>query len=210
MPPAPAEEREDRGSWLGGVALFGAVILAIGGILAWPEEPPETEFQLLEVERYLEATEQRGTGGRDDADSTRISRVLAFRKPPIGKPEPLGTELSEEETLTFAYENGKDWERLLVFVVDEHDRFYWYAPEWTEPAANPTSVAIQPGQVRRDLPVSVRHDFEGSWLMIYTIFTDQVVTVRDVEALVRAKKEPGRTVLPDSQEHTLLVRVKRR
>jgi hypothetical protein len=106
-------------------------------------------------------------------------RVWVYRVPAQGKPVELGTLMAPTDELAFAYDNPEQSGRLLIFGIDEHRHVYWYHPAWVDPQSAPAAVPIGAG--RRELPEAVAHELDGSELTLYAVFTNDAVTVRDVE-----------------------------
>lgn len=109
-------------------------------------------------------------------------RVWAYRIAPDGKANALEDFMAASDELAFAYDVPDNDERLLIFGVDEHRHVVWYHPAWTEPATSPVAVPIASG--RHELPEAVSHALDGVELTLYAVFTDQPITVRDVEQTI--------------------------
>jgi hypothetical protein len=192
-------------SMIGSAIFLLFVVGGIGLLFLLPEEPPETEAQIIEVERYLQAQDRDRE--KEAVRQKSPARLWVYRRAPVGQPMPIENELKPDDELSFKYENASGWEYLLVFAVDEHDRMYWYYPGWGDEETNPAAVAIAPKDKPTELPPTVNHRFEGTWITLYAIFTHRVLTVRDIEALLKGEREPGSPVVPDSFEQTFLIRV---
>lgn len=91
------------------------------------------------------------------------------------------------DELAFAYKNPSGKKRILVFGVDEHRHVYWYHPAWTRPEDTPLAVTIRPASELVELEEGIAHDLDGRSLRIYALFTDEALTVKDVEATVAAR-----------------------
>jgi hypothetical protein len=105
-----------------------------------------------------------------------------------------GSSIRRQDELSFAYANPRGKAFLMIFGVDEQHRVYWYYPAWTDPAAAPTSLAIERTTSPRALPDAVRHDLTGAALDVRAVFTDAPLDVRTVEGLVGKGEERGRFV----------------
>jgi hypothetical protein len=106
-------------------------------------------------------------------------RVWVYRLAAAGKPVELGGEMAADDELAFAVDSPEEARRLLLFGVDEHRHVYWYHPAWLDPATSPTAVPIAAG--RHELPEAVAHQLDGAALTLYAVFTQEGITVRDVE-----------------------------
>jgi hypothetical protein len=153
-----------------------------------------------------------GTGLDDDGFTPRGGGTLA--QPPVelrvfevvgGKAEPVTDRVTDGSELAFSYENRAGRARLLVFAVDERQQIYWFFPAWQDPATNPQAIAIERADAPRELKEAVRHRFGGERLTLRAVFTDEAVTVREVERRLKA----GEPVSPGSQEKSLSLSVVR-
>lgn len=115
---------------------------------------------------------KRGTGA---------SRVFVYRVPPGRDPTIADHQIARGDDLAFAYENGAERKYLLVFAVDEHRHVYWYHPAWIDEGEPPVALAISTAAGIHELPEAIGHSYDGSELMLYAVFTDQPLSVRDVE-----------------------------
>ena len=120
---------------------------------------------------------------------------------------PVRDTIGPDTELAFAYQNGAGKRFLLVYGTDELGRVYWYHPAWTREADDPTAVAIEPGGLH-ELGEAVRHRLEGRHLVIHAVFTDEPLTVRQVEARLLQAKD-GSLGLAGGIERTLQVEVVR-
>jgi hypothetical protein len=100
--------------------------------------------------------------------------------------EKAGDVVHPGDELAFAYRNPAGMRRLLIFAVDEHGHVYWYHPEWSDAAENPTAVPISAEPGLHELPAAVLQKFDGERLMIHALFTDRELNVREVESAVAA------------------------
>jgi hypothetical protein len=105
--------------------------------------------------------------------------VWVYLVPAHGKPVELGTVMAPSDELAFAYDNPRESGRLLIFGIDEHRHVYWYHPAWGDPGSTPVAVPIGAG--RRELPEAVAHELDGAELTLHAVFTDEAVSVREVE-----------------------------
>jgi hypothetical protein len=123
--------------------------------------------------------------GNVGALSPPASRVLVYDVRPGSPPAPIGDELRAGDELAFAYENSAAKRRLAVFGVDEHGHVYWFHPAWTREADDPVAIPIEVDGERHELPEAVLQRFDGRRLTIRSVFVDDPVSVRQIEALVR-------------------------
>jgi hypothetical protein len=126
----------------------------------------------------------RGAPVPRSATEVKILRVHG------GVPEPLGERMSARDELGFVYRNPTGKRRLCILSVDELGHVYWYHPAWTDADANPTAVVIDGGEGRHELPEAIAHAYAGTSLRFISIFTDEALTVRKVEAWLRAHGPP--------------------
>jgi len=128
--------------------------------------------------------ESDGFSARGVVTPTAIDeRVAIYRVPSGGAPVRAGDTIFQGDELAFAYENPEGKPYLMIFAVDERDRVYWFHPAWTDEAADPSAIAIEPGS--HELREAVRHRFEGSRIDIHAVFLDKPLTVRQMESQLR-------------------------
>ncbi|HEY8079695.1 MAG TPA: hypothetical protein VIF62_36445 [Labilithrix sp.] len=92
--------------------------------------------------------------------------------------------IDRDDELAFAYENSAGKAFLMIFGVDEQRHVYWYYPAWTDPTAEPRSVPIVKTDAPKSLPDAVRQPIEGKSLDIRAVFSDEPLSVKDVEVMV--------------------------
>jgi hypothetical protein len=114
------------------------------------------------------------------------SRVFVYDVPPDASPSLAVDSVGARDELAFAYENGANKSRLMVFGVDEHNHVYWFYPAYQRPDEDPVAIPIEADSRRHELPDAVRHHFDGSHLTIHALFLDAPVAVRQVEALLES------------------------
>ena len=115
--------------------------------------------------------------------------IAVYRVPARSKdarPEPAAGVVSSRDELAFAYRNsgGKRW--LLIFAVDEHGHVYWYHPGWSDVGDDPAAVPISEAPGLHELPTAVAHQFDSTRMVLHALFTEHSMTVREVEAALRA------------------------
>ena len=59
---------------------------------------------------------------------------------------------------------------------------YWEVPEWTDRRQSPVAAPISSTPREQEIPRAVHRAWEGELLVVYTIFTNEVVSARDLEA----------------------------
>lgn len=106
-----------------------------------------------------------------------------------GKAEPVKDRVADGGELAFSYENRIGRARLLVFAVDEARQVYWFFPAWQDRAQDPEAIAIERSEAPRELKEAVTHRYQGDRLTLRAVFTDEAVTVREVERRL-AEGEP--------------------
>jgi len=118
------------------------------------------------------------------------ARLVVFRMGAGNGAFVAGEEIAADDELAFAYENraGKKW--LLVFGVDDLGHVYWYHPGWQDASRNPGAVSIRRDLGVYELEAAVTHEIRGASLTIHGVFSDQPLSVKQVEQVVR-RAEPG-------------------
>lgn len=116
------------------------------------------------------------------------------------------TSIEHDDELAFAYANPTHKPYLMIFGVDETGRVYWFYPAWNAEAENPMAFKMDPAHVTQQLPEAIRHPFAGARLTIHGLFLDAPLTVRDVEAALRAHRLDG---MPGAVDHTTTFEVTR-
>jgi hypothetical protein len=122
---------------------------------------------------------------RGDNGSEEATRLWIYRVHP-GQPAVAADDaIDVTDELAFAYENAENKKYLMVFGIDEHKNVYWYHPEWQASMKDPKAVSVSKKLGIQELPTAVRHQLKGDTLRIVGVFTDQPITVKQVEALIR-------------------------
>ena len=120
------------------------------------------------------------------------AELLVYRVPgPAAAARPTGDVMAPTDELAFAYRNPTGKRRLMVFGVDEHRHVYWYHPAWLRAAENPPGIAISSAPGAHELPDAVAQRLDGGELSIHALFSDQALTVRDVEQAITRRGENG-------------------
>jgi|CZKU01.1.fsa_nt_gi hypothetical protein len=158
---------------------------------------------LLRVHPAADGFSSRGNIG---ALSPRACRVFVYDVHSGSPPAPAGSVLQNGDELAFAYENGAAKRRLAVFGVDEHAHVYWFHPAWTREADDPVAIPIELDDKRHELPEAVLQRFDGERLEIRSVFVDEPISVRQIEALVRRNPQ-GALPLPGAVETSLTLAV---
>ncbi|MDP9034591.1 MAG: hypothetical protein M3O50_07265 [Myxococcota bacterium] len=152
------------------------------------------------------APEVRGFTARGSiATPDQQSRVFVYDVRD-GVPAPVGASLKNGDELAFAYVNGAGKRRLAIFGIDEDRHVYWFFPAWTEQSTDPTAIPIESDERRHELPEAIRHRFLGKHLEIHSVFVDQAITTRQIEALL--EDDGGRALsIPHAVESSLSLEV---
>ena len=131
-------------------------------------------------------------GGASSAVVAPALRVYRITKG--GTPTPVTDVLGRDDELAFAYENAdrKPW--LAIFAVDAHERVYWLYPAWTNASEDPHAISAEAGPGMHELHEAVRHRFQGGRVDFHTLFLDEPLTVRQIEAKI-GQPLPGDHVL---------------
>jgi hypothetical protein len=194
-----ARERIARGAGLSlpkatRAPLFGA--LATAGVLA------AALFVVGDAGDDTSGFTARGSGRPSDvAASDALVRIFRITG---NESVPVGDEIAVDDELAFAYRNPNGRSHLMIFAVDDRREIYWYHPAWTDPDADPSSVAVSSGEAFRELTEAVRHDLHASKnLRVYALFSDAPTTVRAVE---REMQDSG--ALPPGAQLLTEVRVR--
>lgn len=122
-----------------------------------------------------------------------------------GKAVPVESEIGEDDELAFAYENRAGRRRLLVVGVDEHRHYYWFFPAWKDPAQNPEAIPIAPAERPQELTEAISHGLDGERLTLRAIFTDEALTVREVER----RLDQGEPLPADALEQTIPLSIRK-
>lgn len=131
--------------------------------------------------------------------------LWVYRLPAGRPPQIVQGSIAATDELAFAYSNPGGVPRMLVFGVDEHRHVYWFHPAWGVGQPPPAAISARPGAGPHELPEAVRHDFDGSALTIYALFTDHAPSVESIEAAIRRNDGSGGE-LPFATEGTVLRR----
>lgn len=141
----------------------------------------------------------------DDGFASRGGRVSnapfvrVFQSTKGGVPEPLVGPIRRTSELAFAYESTPDYDKLLIFGLDEHGHVYWYHPAWTDPAANPSAIPVATSAGSHPLEEAILHDLDGKTLEIHALFSRQSRNVHEIESMLGGKRAPvGPLVLPST------------
>jgi hypothetical protein len=136
---------------------------------------------LLRAHAGSDGFTSRGTG----AFASPAPHVFVYDVPEGMRPTPAGDALRLGDELAFAYENASGKSRLLIFGVDEHGHVYWFHPAWTRETDDPVAIPVETDAERHELPEAIRQPFDGTRLEIRSVFVDEPVSVRRVEALLQ-------------------------
>jgi hypothetical protein len=127
-----------------------------------------------------------GFASRGGAAPQAASRVLVYQATEGRTPAQAGESIGSHDELAFAYENGAGKPRLMIFGTDEHAHVYWFYPAWTRPEDNPVAIPVSTDGARHELDDAVVQPLDGKRLDIHALFVDRTISVREVEALLRA------------------------
>lgn len=120
------------------------------------------------------------------------AELVVYRVParPLA-PRPAGDVVAPSDELAFAYRDPIGKGRLMIFGVDEHRHVYWYHPAWSRAEENPSGIAISTAPGLHELPEAVTQRLDGEELSMHALFSDQAITVRQVEAAVARSDGAG-------------------
>jgi len=161
---------------------------------------------LLLALRTAPAPDEEAYTTRGAATSTVALRV--YRLTAGEPPKAVTRSIARGDELAFAYLNTAGKKRLMVFGVDDARAIYWFYPAWQDVGRDPEAIPIRGGPGVQELPEAVSHDYRGGRLRIHALFLDRPLTVRKVEALVRASGHAVRLPLPGSLQHTLTLKIR--
>jgi hypothetical protein len=117
------------------------------------------------------------------------SRVFVYDVGPGAPPAPVSDSLKSGHELAFAYVNGAAKRRLAIFGVDETRRVYWFFPAWRDESSDPVAIPVESDGLRHELPEAIRHHFVGAHLEIRSVFLDEPMSVRQIEALLKGETQ---------------------
>ncbi|NMO16355.1 hypothetical protein HPC49_07815 [Pyxidicoccus fallax] len=140
---------------------------------------------------------------RGAGNTVAEARLLAYAVEPGGRTTLLGPTLRPDQELAFAFRNPDAHRFLMVFARDAAGQVYWYHPSWTDPASNPSAIAIPPGDALRELPEAISHSLPPGPLALHAVFLDAPLTVRQMEALLTRTGSLD-SVLPSGADSTSL------
>lgn len=148
-----------------------------------------------------------GIASRGKHDSS-VPYVRVYQSTKGGVPEPLTGPVHRTSELAFAYESTPDYDKLMIFGLDEHGHVYWYYPAWTDPSMNPASVTLATNPDLHPLREAVAHDLDGRTLEVHALFSHESRTVLQIESALAGKKAPqGPLRFPDSLDVVTQVEV---
>ena len=183
--PAPARSRRRWASprWIGLTIAVAGIAIGLPTALLRTRNPthrPDSEF------RAKMASPQR------DARSRWIA-INAFRLSGEAAPEPLHDTLHVDDGLLFSYTNlgPTPFSSLMIFGLDDDHRVYWYYPAFLDARDNPRSIDIQKGGSRVALREVVAHPYREGTLTLFGVFSDQSLSVSEVEDAVRRGVRDG-------------------
>lgn len=159
--------------WTGAtLAMVGAAILLllVGGPFTGAESNPVARGGRVDGAGALEVAAFRIHGGQ----STRIEHTV-----------------SADDELAFAYRNEVPKAFLMIFAIDGDGRVLWYHPAWTNRTDNPKAVPITTQIGFKELPEAIRQPLRGPRLVLHSLFMDQPLDVRTVEARIAAGAGAG-------------------
>jgi hypothetical protein len=187
------------------VALAAGVLLVVGAVAArlapgLPQAPP---LAAAVPSALPEGFAARGSGSAAP-EVLRAYRIREGRAPAL-----VERELGADDELAFGYLNPDARRWLLVYGVDEHGHVYWFHPSWEDPAQDPPAVRAEPGAGLHELPEAISHALEGEQLTLHGVLSDERLTVRQVERLLRERGPQAPLPLPDARSTALKVRVTR-
>lgn len=154
---------------VGALAIGAAASLLV--VVAW--RPRDGEFRI------------KGTAPVEAAKWAGIEAYQVTRK---GETQRIGHSVGAEDGLAFAYRNGGEqpFTHLMIFGIDAKGDVHWFFPEWRDAATNPESIRIAGSKNAVELREVLRHEIPLGTLKVHGVFTHRPLTVKDVEAKLRA------------------------
>jgi hypothetical protein len=150
-----------------------------------------------------------GFRARGFGSSAETVKLMAWRTPPGGEPEPVRKHVSASDELAFAYVNQSDKAWLMIFAVDEHRHVYWYYPAWTRAEDDPGAVAAVRSGAVQELPEAISHPYDGAALTLYAAFMDTPHHVKEMEQRIQTATDPAALTVPGTQLVSLHLEVAR-
>lgn len=154
----------------------------------------------------------KAVGGNPDPSQWVSIRVYQRNKDKLLRP--VDEEIVASKGLAFSYSNRSEgqYNRLMVFGLDDNYRVYWFYPAWTEPSENPSAIPVKMGASAEELPDEIHHDYQGNNLRIFALFSKESLAVKQVEAAVHnMARTPIQTLeripVAGTGQHTILVKV---
>jgi predicted anti-sigma-YlaC factor YlaD len=181
----PARARERLARSLG----FGAETRGRTRVLGWTGATLATvgaAIVLLAVGRPLPGGGPAPVARGGQVDGAGALEVAAFRIHGGSHSTRIAHTVSADDELAFAYRNEVAKAFLMIFAVDGDGRVLWYHPAWTNPADNPRALPITTQVGFKELPEAIRQSLRGPRLVLYSLFMDQPLDVRTVEARIAA------------------------
>ncbi len=163
--------------WTAGVMATAATAAVALLVLGPASESPEPEFYAR------------------NGPSSLAPSLLVYRMHSDAAPVQAQSRISRDDELAFAYSNPGAKKYLWIFGVDEHRHVYWYYPAWSEGTPEPGPYAARAGAGPHELPEAVRHDFDGSRLELYSLTSNEPLSVAEIEARVTTT---GKAELPNT------------
>jgi hypothetical protein len=140
--------------------------------------------------------------------TSSIPYVRVFQSAKGGVPEPLVGPVARTSELAFGYETTPDYDKLMIFGLDEHGHVYWYYPAWTDPSTNPAAVPLATNPELHPLREAIAHELDGRTLEVHALFSHESRSVREIEAALAGKKAPlGPLSMPASVDVVTQVEV---
>jgi hypothetical protein len=158
---------------------------------------------------FLPGTPRQGEGFAARGHDGNQANLLIYRFQQGKTPTLVVDEITRSDELAFAYENHTGKKRLLVFGIDEDKNIYWYHPAWTWESDNPVAVSIQSGDAIHELPEAVTHQIQGRSLRIYAIFTDEPISVRQMEEMLRNRELSEGKLVKNAFQTSIFLKVRR-
>jgi hypothetical protein len=160
---APIEPARHRARWFAGGALVAAAAAGLIAFVAIDREEPGIRVK----------------GGAADPDRWVGVKLHTGSGAPVGGSVPRG-----ELRVSYTNLGPEPYSHLMVFAVDAAGEVRWFYPAWTDPAADPVAIAIEPGAAETALPDLIEHQLAPGRLVLCGLFLRRAVSVTEVEAAI--------------------------
>jgi hypothetical protein len=180
--------RAPWGGWrrIPGMLAVAAAIVAVAVVARRPPSAGERPPMRTSVDEF------RAKSAAPGNNRERWSGIRVYRVDGGGEARRLADRLHASDGLVFSYTNlgPAPLEHLMVFGIDARGTVLWFYPAYDREDENPESISIEKGGADVPLPDIIRNDLAPGPLAIHAVFSDRVLRVLEVEALLRDHPDP--------------------